>query len=168
MFFLHFVRRRAVFSGFCRKASILDACDFLGARCRKAMTPQKAMDFTSFPEREDKFSLRSTVTMFWLVFMRPFFLFAPVAAHVCSSPFSLHLYALEKWLCSVQESPRQTKPNKGPKQKVHEFRPFLWILVFFLGKTSTIHIELLFRNAPVKSSWTDLSLVWFAGATPDL
>ena len=28
-------------------------------------------------------------------------------------------------------------------------------------------IELLFRNAPVKSSCTDLSLVWFAGATPD-
>ena len=61
------------------------------------------------------------------------------------------------------------KPNqkKGPKRKIHEFRPFLWILVFFLGKTSTIHIELLFRNAPGKSSWTGLSLVWFAGATSD-
>ena len=35
-------------------------------------------------------------------------------------------------------------------------------------KTSTIHIELLFRNAPVKSSWSDLSLVWFAGATPEI
>ena len=58
-----------------------------------------------------------------------------------------------------QESPRQTKPKKGPKQKVHEFRPFLWILVFFLKKTSTIHIELLFRNAPAKSSWTDF--FWF-------
>ena len=58
-----------------------------------------------------------------------------------------------------QESPRQTKPKKGPKRKVHEFRPFLWILVFFLRKTSTIHIELLFRNAPAKSSWTDF--FWF-------
>ena len=66
-------------------------------------------------------------------------------------------------VCPLQESPRQTKPKKGPKRKVHEFRPFLWILVFFLGKTSTIHIELLFRNAPVKSSWTDLSLVWLLG-----
>ena len=66
-----------------------------------------------------------------------------------------------------QESPRQTKPKKGPKREVHEFCPFLWILVFFLGKTSTIHIELLFRNAPAKRSWTDLSLVWFAGVTPD-
>ena len=47
-----------------------------------------------------------------------------------------------------QESPRQTKPKKGPKRKVHEFRPFLWILVFFLRKTSKVHIELLFRNAP--------------------
>ena len=25
----------------------------------------------------------------------------------------------------LQESPRQTKPKKGPKRKVHEFRPFL-------------------------------------------
>ena len=24
----------------------------------------------------------------------------------------------------IQESPRQTKPKKGPKQKVHEFHPF--------------------------------------------
>ena len=64
---------------------------------------------------------------------------------------------------------RPGKPNqrKGPKRKIHEFRPFLWILVFFLRKTSMIHIELLFRNAPVKSSWTDLCLAWFAGATPD-
>ena len=49
--------------------------------------------------------------------------------------------------------------KKRPKRKVHGFHPFLWILVFFLRKTSAIHIELLFRNAPVKSSWTDLSLV---------
>ena len=26
---------------------------------------------------------------------------------------------------SYQESPRETKPKKAPKQKVHEFRPFL-------------------------------------------
>ena len=26
---------------------------------------------------------------------------------------------------SNQESPRQTKPKKGPKRKVHEVRPFL-------------------------------------------
>ena len=24
----------------------------------------------------------------------------------------------------LQESPRQTKPKKGPKRKAHEFRPF--------------------------------------------
>ena len=82
------------------------------------------------------------------------------------------MYLHKEFVCSSvqqfsQESPRQTKPKKGSKRKVHEFRPFLWILVFFLGETSTIHIELLFRNAPAKSSWTDLSLVWFAGATPD-
>ena len=69
-----------------------------------------------------------------------------------------------------QQPLRQTKPKKRPKRKVHEFRPFFsWILVLFLRlrKTSAIHIELLFRNAPVRSSWTDLSLAWFAGATPD-
>ena len=44
------------------------------------------------------------------------------------------------------------QPKKGPKRKVHEYRPFLCILVFFLRKTSTIHIEFLFRNALVKSS----------------
>ena len=31
------------------------------------------------------------------------------------------------------------------------------MLVFFLGKTSTIHVELLFRTVPGKSSWTGLS-----------
>ena len=33
-----------------------------------------------------------------------------------------------KWIVFAkkdQESPRQTKPKKGPKRKVHEFRPFL-------------------------------------------
>ena len=69
-----------------------------------------------------------------------------------------------------QESPRQTKPKKGPKRKVHEI--FVHFCansgVFFLRKTSTIHIALLFRNAPAKSSWTDLSLVWFARATPEI
>ena len=39
--------------------------------------------------------------------------------------------------------------------------------MLFLRTTSTIHIEVLFRRAPVKSLWTDLSLVWFAGATSD-
>ena len=67
----------------------------------------------------------------------------------------------------IQESPRQTKPKKGAKRKVHEFRPFLWILVFFLGERSTIHSELWFRNVPAKSSWTAFFLVWFGGVTPD-
>ena len=69
---------------------------------------------------------------------------------------------------NYQESPRQTKPQQGPKQKVHEFRLFLWILVFFFGKARAIHIELLFRCAPGKSSWTGLSLVWFAGVAPEI
>ena len=65
-----------------------------------------------------------------------------------------------------QESPRQTKPKKGPKRPW--ISPILvWILVLFLGKTNAIHIELWFQSAPGKSSWTGLSLAWFAGVSPD-
>ena len=60
-----------------------------------------------------------------------------------------------------QESPWQTKAKKGRKRKVHEFRPFLANSgVFVLGKTSTIHIELLFRNAPEKKVH-ELAFLWF-------
>ena len=51
--------------------------------------------------------------------------------------------------------PWQTKPKKGPKRKEHmNFAPiFLCILVFSLGKQALLsRIELLFRNAPAKSS----------------
>ena len=65
------------------------------------------------------------------------------------------------------KSRQQTKPKRGPNEKLMKFRPFLWILVFFPGKASAIHIELLFQKAPGKSSWTGLSLVWSAGVTPD-
>ena len=82
--------------------------------------------------------------------------------------FFLAHYVYPVRLYCSQESPRQTKPKKGPKQKVHEFRHFCEFWCFSLGKTSTIHIELLFQNAPVKCSWTDLSLVWFARATSDV
>ena len=66
-----------------------------------------------------------------------------------------------------QTQGRPSKPNqrKGQNEKFMNFALFREFLVFFLRKISTIHIELLFRNAPAKSSWTDLSLV--AGATPD-
>ena len=49
-----------------------------------------------------------------------------------SAKFSLWLKMAEFWLTLAvseiqpfQESPRQTKPKKGAKRKVHEFRPFL-------------------------------------------
>ena len=47
------------------------------------------------------------------------------------------------------------------------FTHFCEFWCFFLRKTSTIHIEHVFRNAPAKSSRTDLSLVRLAGATPE-
>ena len=59
-----------------------------------------------------------------------------------------------------QESTQQTKPKKVAKRKVHELRPFFcefWCV--FPWEKSTIHIELLFRNAPAKSSWT--GFLWF-------
>ena len=52
-----------------------------------------------------------------------------------------------------QESPRQTKnQRKGQNEKFMNFAHFCEFWCFSLGKTSTIHIELLFRNAPGKSS----------------
>ena len=57
--------------------------------------------------------------------------------------------------------------KKGQNEKFMNFALFCEFWCFFLGKTSTIHMELLFGNAPAKSSWSDLSLVWFAGATPE-
>ena len=69
---------------------------------------------------------------------------------------------------SVRSRPGKPNQRKGQTKSSWISPIFLWTLVFFLGKTSTIHIELLFRNAPAKSSWTGLSLVWFAGVTPDL
>ena len=82
---------------------------------------------------------------------------AGVPARILSVP-----KLLRNWF---QESPLQTKERA--KTISSWFHPFLWILVFLLGKTSAIHIKLLFRFAPGKSSWTGLSLVWFAGVTPD-
>ena len=66
---------------------------------------------------------------------------------------------------------RPGKPNqrKGQNEKFMNFAHFCdYSGVFSLGKQARFTNKLLFRNAPVKSSWTDLSLVWFAGATPDL
>ena len=62
----------------------------------------------------------------------------------------------------TQESPRQTKPNKGPKRKVHEFRPFLWILVFFsLGKQARFIFRTFVPECPCEKfmNWPSFGLV---------
>ena len=73
--------------------------------------------------------------------------------------------------CMFQELPHAAPANQTKeraKTRSSWISPiFVNSGVFFLRKTSTIHIELLFWNAPVKSSWTHVSLVWFAGATPE-
>ena len=54
---------------------------------------------------------------------------------------------------------RPSKPNqsKGQKEMFMNFSPiFVWFLVFFLGKTRAIHIELLIHNGP---RWPFLGLV---------
>ena len=69
----------------------------------------------------------------------------------------------------------RSRPGK-PNQKKGQNEKFIWISrpffvnsgVFFPGENKhDSQVELLFRNAPAKSSRTGLSLVWFAGATPD-
>ena len=61
-----------------------------------------------------------------------------------------------------QESPRQTKPKKVSKRKIHEFRPFVcefWCF-FFLGKTSTIHISNFCSGMPLRKVH-ELTFLWF-------
>ena len=59
-----------------------------------------------------------------------------------------------------QESPRQTKPKKGPKRKVHEFRPFLRILVFFSsGKQARFTLNFC-SGMPLRKVH-ELTFLWF-------
>ena len=72
------------------------------------------------------------------------------------------------WVLQVKIKSRPANQTKErAKTKSSRISPFFVNSGVFLRKTSTIHIELLFRNAPAKSSWTDFSLVWFAGSTPE-
>ena len=50
--------------------------------------------------------------------------YAPADTQVTSSKTKCPLLRGPLWN-HFQESPRQTKPKKGPKRKAHEFRPFL-------------------------------------------
>ena len=64
-------------------------------------------------------------------------------------------FQLKADLPPVHLAPR-TSPLPSPsRQKIKNIRNVHQV-VFLLRKTSTIRIGLLFRNAPVKSSWTDL------------
>ena len=66
----------------------------------------------------------------------------------------------------IRESPRQTKPKKGPKRKVHELRPSLcefWC--FSLGEQARFTSNFCSGMPPGK--FMNRPLVWFAGATPD-
>ena len=51
------------------------------------------------------------------------------------------------YLRCVRSRPGKPNQRKGQNEKFMNFALFFRILVFFLRKTSTIHIELLFRNA---------------------
>ena len=66
---------------------------------------------------------------------------------------------LERAYC--QESPRQTKPKKGPKRKVHESRPSLWILVFSLGNKHDSHWTFV-PECPCEKFMNWPFFAWFA------
>ena len=60
-----------------------------------------------------------------------------------------------------QESPRQTKPKKGPKRKVHEFRAHFCVNSgVFLRKTSSIHISNFCSGMPPRKVH-ELTFLWF-------
>ena len=61
---------------------------------------------------------------------------------------------------SIRSRPGKPNQRKGQKRKVHEFHPFLWILVFFLSKTSTIHI-LNFCSGMPPGKVHELAFLWF-------
>ena len=67
--------------------------------------------------------------------------------------FSVLRGGLRPWFRSRPSKPNQTK---GQNEKFMNFALFCEFWCFSVGKTSTIHIELLFRNAPAKSSF-----LWF-------
>ena len=67
-----------------------------------------------------------------------------------------------------QESPRQTKPKKGPKRKVHEFYPFLcefWR--FSLGKQARFTSRTFVPDCPCEKFMNWPFFGWFAGVTPE-
>ena len=64
-----------------------------------------------------------------------------------------------------QESPRQTKPKKGPKRKVHEFRPFLWeFWCFSLGKQARFTLNFC-SGMPLRKVH-ELTFLWFGLSGP--
>ena len=90
---------------------------------------------------------------------------------------------LEAQSCSPKNTPKnapksaskklRSRPGKPTKERAktkssYEFRPFLCEFGCLpLGKQARFTYRTLFRSAPAKSSRTDLSLIWFAGATPE-
>ena len=56
---------------FCRRPSILEADDFLGACYRKAMTPQQAMDFTFSDSGAQKIGRRKVELQLQQNFLHP-------------------------------------------------------------------------------------------------
>ena len=53
----------------------------------------------------------------------------------------------------------------APKRKVHEFHPLVWIRVFFLGKTSTIHMSNFGSNLPTQKVHEPTFICWPRGST---
>ena len=59
-----------------------------------------------------------------------------------------------------QESPRQTKPKKGPKRKVHEFCLFCEFWCFSLGKQARFTLNFFFSGMPPRKVH-ELAFFWF-------
>ena len=81
----------------------------------------------------------------------------------CSDAFCCYGVATRStagWPALFHESPRQTKPKKGPKRKVHEFRSFLcefWC--FSLGKQARFTLNFC-SGMPLRKVH-ELTFFWF-------
>ena len=67
---------------------------------------------------------------------------------------------------SFKSRPGKPKERKGQNDKFMNFAHYCELWCFYLRQQAQFTLNFC-SGMPVKSSWTDLSLVWFAGVTPD-
>ena len=127
--------------------------DFLSERFSRRWIPKSQSQFWYPPLR---FGSQHRIPK--PLFLQVVWLYAAVFGFLLGA-FFVPKAPVTKIRVSGQESPRQTKPKKGPQRKVHEFRPFLWILVFSFGKQARFTLN--FCSGMPLWKVHELTFLWF-------